>query len=462
MLWGLLIFSRLFFLARYPHFFDSPEYLRLASFNSLSQMLSTAHNPLHPIYLGLLRLARSPLQVSLIAALFGILGIGFFYVLVKELFSKNIARRAVVPLIFFPHLFLLQTNMLHESVEQALFLGSLLMLVLYLKRSRIGYLMMMFGFYYLALMTFFGIIIWAPLLMVLVYFVSAKSRFWVNLTLIGTGILSITATALFSYALLLSQGGFSTFVNDYLFANLSNHFSLWEIARTLRNSFFILFAGFSPAAPLAVLLSGIRFLKNRRFPELLVTALIGAIFYLTAGYWYGGLYGRYSALVAFPLALLLATVLTKKEYLFALGIIFAFWGITVYSYLQKPIPQIQAQLIRSLPNWRDQYLVISDYQRPQLEYEQVTTARTLVVSDNLDKNRELVRKLRRVLKKGHALYFTHQALTFPYYQFDGQSLHIISQNPQGKSKLEKFVGSHQVTALRNNQETPYLNLYRLK
>jgi len=462
MLWGFLILSRILFLARYPHFFDSPEYLRLANLGSLKQMFVAAHDPLHPVYLLLLRLVHTSSQISLISAIFGVLGILAFYLLVKNLFSKKVANRTLLPLALFPHLFLIQTNILHESVEQAFFLGSLLMLVYFLKSARPQYFASMLIFYYLALMNFMGILVWSPLFMILIFWLSPKEKFWINLSLVGFGLILAVGLAWLSYAALLSHERFSVFISDYLLANLSGRFSVWNILRAFRNSLLILFAGFSPITILVICLSGFRFWQKQQWLLIFTMLVIGGIFYLTAGYWYGGLYGRYSAFIGFPLALLFAKILTSKEYLFSVGVLFTFFGVTSYHYLQKPLPQIQSQMIQTLPNWQKQYLVISDYQRPQLEFEKVTTPQTLVVTDSQESNQALVKKVKEVLKSGQSVYFTAQALTFPYYQYDGQALHIISQNPQGQAKLANFISLYRPTPVISRLDNPQLNLYLLK
>jgi len=461
MFWGLLVASRIFLLARYPHFFDAPEYLRLANSNSLLEMFTVAHNPVHPIYLLLLRLAHSPLQVSLISAVFGILGIGAFYLLVKNIFSKTVANRALLPLIFFPHLFLIQTNILHESVEQAFLLGALLMLTLFLRHSRVLFFALMLGLYLLALMTFIGILIWTPLFLILVFYLSAKEQLWKNLFLVGLGLVLTIGLSLFFYSQILSKGQFQSFL-EYLFINPLGGFSVWEIGRTLRNCLLILFTGFSPAAFLALIVGGFYCLKNRRWFLLLTALVIGGIFYLTGKYWYGGLYGRYSAFIAFPLALIFAKTLSQKEYLLSLGILVVFFGSTVTQYLQKPLPQIQATIIRSLPNWQQQYLVISDYQRPQLEYEGINSQKTLIVTDNQTTNQKLEHKIKAILEAGQPVYLTAQAVHFPYYQYDGQALHIIGQNRQGQPKLATFLNSKNLKLAIINYQQPYLNLYRLE
>lgn len=74
----LFFFSRFFFLANYPHFFDSPEYLRLSLNQSFLQSLSLSHESVHPIFLFLIQLSQRVIpgnqawSLSLVSALAGL------------------------------------------------------------------------------------------------------------------------------------------------------------------------------------------------------------------------------------------------------------------------------------------------------------------------------------------------------------------------------------------------------
>jgi hypothetical protein len=47
----LFIASRFFFLANYPHFYDSPEYFRESQSLSFFDSLKSSHESIHPVWL---------------------------------------------------------------------------------------------------------------------------------------------------------------------------------------------------------------------------------------------------------------------------------------------------------------------------------------------------------------------------------------------------------------------------
>ena len=132
LIFGLFFISRFFFLANYPYFYDSPEYYRESLSNNFFISLSQSHESIHPLWLFLTQIFQKIVpqgnvwEISLIAAIFGLVGFVSFYFLIKRNFSEKIAIFSSIPLIFFPHLWLIQTNVLHESLDLGIFLLSLL------------------------------------------------------------------------------------------------------------------------------------------------------------------------------------------------------------------------------------------------------------------------------------------------------------------------------------------------
>jgi len=128
-------------------------------------------------------------------------------------------------------------------------------------------------------MTFLGILVWSPLFLVLAYWLSPKEKQRVNLLLALSGLIVIAGLALFSYALILPEPRFQTLVTHYLITDLSGRFSIWEVLRTLRNSFLILFFGYSPAALLSIALAGFYFLKQRYWSLIISALIVAGVFY---------------------------------------------------------------------------------------------------------------------------------------------------------------------------------------
>lgn len=156
--------SRFLFLAKFPHFYDSPEYLRLSQEKNLATALQKSHESIHPVYLFLIQTSQKFFHsISFISAFFGLLGLIYFYYLVKRLFGKKTAFLSLIPLIFFPHFWLIQTNIMHESVDHFLLIVSLLFFDIFLENKKLVNLVFSLLFFLVAVVNFVGNLIWLPI-----------------------------------------------------------------------------------------------------------------------------------------------------------------------------------------------------------------------------------------------------------------------------------------------------------
>jgi len=169
---GIFLITRFFFLANFPHFYDSPEYLKLAQEKNLTLALSKSHESIHTIYLfliqhsqrlyNLMNFKNFVTPISFVSAFFGTFSLVCFYLLVKRLFNKKIAFLSLIPLTFFPHLWLIQTNVMHESVDHFLLITSLLFFDIFLTNKKLINITVSLLFLILAFINFLGNLIWTP------------------------------------------------------------------------------------------------------------------------------------------------------------------------------------------------------------------------------------------------------------------------------------------------------------
>lgn len=473
LIFGLFLFSRFFFLANYPYFYDSPEYYRDSLSSSFISSLSVSHESVHPLYLFLTqtfqRIAIGLIGqpkiwvVSLVSAVFGIIAFLAWYFLIKRLFSKKIALFSLIPLIFFPHLWLIQTNVLHEAVEQGLFLLGLLFFDCYLKKNRTHWLILVLISWGLAIFNFIGIILWFLAAIGLVIFRSTKKEIWKNLfilfgiiallfglsTVLIYKILSLVMPAVGERVrtLLLGYGGGGVFRN----------WNLLNILRMLRNDFLILFHGYSIAAMLGGILGAVYLFKQRKYKTIIFVSLFVFSFIITGKFWYGGLFGRYSALVAYPLALLLGILPWRKIYWGLIVILIFSFLPTFIAYQRIPIPIIQANLLHQSGIKEDDLLILSDYQRPQLPYKNA-----LYISGNQEIQKDIEQKMENALKEGQHVFISQQAITFPYWQYDGQQVHIISKGDKKKAQLKNFLGDKKLKLVAEDKNYPLFSIYRIE
>ncbi|MBU3956671.1 glycosyltransferase family 39 protein [Patescibacteria group bacterium] len=467
LIFSLLLISRLFFLAHYPYFYDSPEYYRESLSSNFGQSIVASHEAVHPLYLFLtqifqkvsLSLTGQPQVwvISLISALFGILGILAWYFLVKRLFNDKIAIFSLIPLIFFPYLWLIQTNILHETVEQGLFLLGLLFLDLSLGKRKIYWVILVVISWALAIFNFPGILVWFPAAIGLILYRSKRLRkdlgiFFLSVFLsLGLALAGLYATLALAIpepvvrmrTLLLGEGG-------VLFS-----WTLLDILRVLRNDFLILFYGYSIAAILGGIIAFVWLIRQKKFKTLIFLSLFIASFAITGKFWYGGLYGRWSALVVYPLALLLALVPWRKIYWGLMVILVISFLPTFLAYQKPPIPEIQAELVNQSSITREDLLILSDYQRPQLPYDNAL----YIVGAN---QKMVEEEIEMALKENHRVFISQQAITFPYWQYDGQEIHIISRGNSEKAHLKKFLEDKELELISEDKNYPLLSIYQIE
>jgi 4-amino-4-deoxy-L-arabinose transferase-like glycosyltransferase len=151
-------------LSNFPHFYDGPEYISLSKENSLTLALSKSHEVAHPVYIFLIQVSQKLFHnISLVSALFGILGMISFYILTRRLFGKKIAFLSLAPITFFPHLYLIQTNIMHEAVDHFLLITSILFFDTFLVGRKFINIFISLVFLSLAFINFPGNLVWISL-----------------------------------------------------------------------------------------------------------------------------------------------------------------------------------------------------------------------------------------------------------------------------------------------------------
>ena len=111
-------------------FYDAPEYLKIVNENSFIKSLSLGHNPIHPVFNGLLWLGMHLFQSANFTALvFGILSALIFYRLLRSLFNRRKSILGLILYLLFPAVYIISTNLMVESVCLFLFVLTLFWLI---------------------------------------------------------------------------------------------------------------------------------------------------------------------------------------------------------------------------------------------------------------------------------------------------------------------------------------------
>jgi len=468
----LVIFflSRFCFLANYPHFYDSPEYFRESTNNSFFSSLARSHESIHPVFLFLTQAFQKMTpkanvwEISLISAIFGLVSFLAFYFFIKKNFGGKMALFSLLPLIFFPHLWLVQTNVLHESLDCGLFLSALFFFDFFLDKKKIAWFLMAAIFLSLSLFDFVGILLWMPVFLGWAIFKSKKLNWHQNLgwslgiiiasfliAITGLyGLLSLSQTidpTLRLKSLLLGYGGGGIF----------SGWNILNILRMLRNDGLILFYGYSLAAILGLMITGVYLVKQKKWPLIIFLLTFFLPFIIIGKFWYGGLFGRYSVLVAFPLALVLALLPWRKIWWVLMVVLFLSFLPTFWVYQKTPISQIEAGLIEKIGLKENDLLILSDYQRPQLVY-----SNAVYLGGDQEQQKIIEKKIEEKLKANGKVFLSQQAIDFPYWQYDGQQIHIISKGNKNKAQLKEFLKDKEKELVAEDKEYPLLAIYQIR
>lgn len=464
---GLFAVTRFVFLADYPHFYDSPEYLRESIAGDFFQSLAASHESIHPLWLFLTQTSQRLVpgsfvwETSLVSAVAGLLTLIIFYRLVKKLFSLRVALLSLAPLIFFPHLWLIHTNILHESLDAFLFMTSLYSFSVFLDKKTAAAFLLAVVFLALALGNFVGILLWAPVFAGLAIFQTGgkiKSALGQSglLVSLACGLTLIGLYLLLALVLPDPVARLRTLAIGYGGGGILAGWTPINLARMLRNDLVVLVHGYSVGVFVGVLFGFSYLIRHKKYPLMAFFLTFFVSFALTGRFWYGGLFGRYSALVAWPLALLLALLPSRRLYFASLTLIILAFVPVFRAYRQPPIPEIQKNLITGLNLQPGDLVVLSDYQRPQLPHPQA-----LYVSGDREVNRPLEAKITLALAENKQVFISAQARTFPYWQYDGQLVHIVSKGDPAKAVLSDFLKTKKLETVAANPDYPLLDLYRL-
>lgn len=464
------IISRLFFLSKYPYFYDSPEYLRESFSNNFFSSLQKSHESIHPIYLFLTQLFQKTIQgenaweLSLISGLFGIGSFILFYILIKKLFNKKTALYSLIPLIFFKHTWLIETNILHESIDHFFLIAGILSFIYFLDKNRFYLFIISIFFWVLGILNFPGIVIWfIPIFAFILLRKKVDKKDFLYLIL-GVFI-SLFIGLILSKTLLdisKTQGLFrlENLYRDYGINILFKDLNFLNILRSLRNVFLILVNGYSYASLISVIIFIIFIIKEKNTKMIVFSLFFLIPFFLTGKYWYGGLYGRYSSFIAYFLAIIFSFIYlkSKKIYFLLLLTLIVSFTPTFIKYQQTPIYLIQDNLIKKTDIKKEDIIILSDYQRPQLELK---NSYFLLPDQNRNKEIENLVSVKLLSKKGR-VFITKQAINYPYWQYDGQEIHIISKGNLGKAYLKNYLLDKEIVLVSFDEEYPFLDVYEIK
>lgn len=450
----LLFVSRFLFLSPIASFFDGPEYVRLIENPNLLYALTNGHEPIHPgyilpswIFYHMFKFMPnlSALYVAeIVSAVFSVLGLFVFYLIVKELFDKAIAIRALTIAGLLPVLWLAGINVLTDTTYIFFFLLSLFSIILYIRESQKKWLVLGILALAYSVFTHTQVILWTPVFFAFIF--SSKNKWPATRKVIlfmSSGIL----LGIFLLLLLLYFIG-NSFVQGFgaLFIHgqdvvLSGNVML-ELAQFARN-FSITILRNNSSFIIAAAVTGLIVLWKSRFKKhgkrnLAICVLWFLPMLLTSQYWHIGLFGRVSVMASFPIAILAAQIKSKVVFvLLVLSLIF----ISVPLVISNRNAHIQGKLEKLynlLPT--KSLLISSNLIRPQVTF----SGETYFINEPGQDIKFIEVRIDTALKHDRGVYIDSQALYNPYYSYDGNRLHILSLGSIGKSEIAPIFKKYKV------------------
>jgi len=435
--------SRLPFLRAYPVYYDSFEYARVAetiNFSNFTQTITSSHQPIHTFYFLTILIFKqiffflsAEKVLVLISLVFGYLTVVFFFLFVKEYLDDKKAFFASLLLLLFPYFFVANTNILYESELLFFQIAALYFFFTGLKKENIRRVLLAGIFWSISISIFTGSLIIFPVFAALYLKIKKKLSF-LSLALI---LIPALLTPLFLDILIFKSPAIIASKYQLHFSDLvSTGGGLFVFGyRILRNIVLESSTILSPAGIIVLAIIIVIYSLTTHY-SLLTTLLwfLPPLFLMQ--FWHAGLFGRLAIFLVFPASLLLTESLTKNwQKIFLLFTFLVFLVPLLIAQTKNPPIYRFYDLIKNVPNVA---ILTSDsnrflYQKYELPIFVFSPGNDLPEAEKF---------INENLKQGKTVLIDSAGLNYPYFQFDGDSYHLLSRHPQSiphcQSLLEKF------------------------
>jgi hypothetical protein len=383
-------------------FYDIPEYMQIVSGNTFWQVFALGHFPIHPVFLGILWLLIKIIPVNVIAMVFGALSVFILYKISKLIFKKGLIILPVIIFALFPAVWLINTNLMVESMTLAFYLAGI---YFFLSKKKVMFFLSLF----LMIGTHLQSIIWIPTIFLFPGIFDIKVKKSEILGFIRYTIFAVLVSILFYCCLYYFSGRIIGGTTE----QLSVYFSS-GILRMIRNSWLSFIRDFGSLTPFLLLFLLIKNAKSNisRISWLIFFALVGVVGFN----WQGDFMGRRIVFAGVLLALSIYKYLGKQSIfviLYLLPIVVA--NIILYSN-GSPF------VILKIP--KGQVLIETHYLKPFTKYDGTVL---WIGEDDFEKVDEY-------LASGKRVFLTKQAITAPYMLLVGNNYHITSLGKVGNSE----------------------------
>lgn len=405
-------------------FYDAPEYLNIVKNNSFLASLTLGHNPIHPVFNGLLWLGIHLFQSGNFTALiFGALSAWIVYYLLATLFDKRKSILGLVTYLLLPVVYIISTNLMVESVCLFLFV---LLLFLLIKNHLMLY-MIVLG---LLVGTHIEALVWLPAIFAFLLFINHTK----NLKRIFMFTLSGIILGMFFY--------WGQSFNKLFFARVGEHFgslTIESILRMSRNVYLSLARGLGTLTLFVLIYIGLFKVRSQRGK--LALALFSLSVFISGAVWTGDFMPR-RLIFAAPIIVFLLVKYLNKWLVVLTAYLVPIFLFNLPLYLNKenlPPVLFQKMVAQILPS--STYLE-THYVRPFIPQY---SGNTVWLGENT------------LPALGSTFYLGSPGVFAPYYLYTGSNLHITSLAGVGKSELQYLFKDYYVSV--NNAVSARKRIY---
>ena len=416
-------------------FYDQPEYLKIISTHSFWQVFSLGHFPIHPIFLAVLWLVTKFIPANWSALLFGTVSVFVFYKIAKIIFKKGLVWLSVLLFVFLPGVWLINTNLMTQSLQLTLYLLSIFFLLRKMKKSFFLAVFLMMG-------VDIGSIVWLPtvFLFPIIFDKEIKYDRKAPLRFIKIAAISVLFSFLFyGFIYFFIRKDFSG-STEQIFA-----YSSIGILRMVRNIWFSFIYSFGSLTPFILAFLLIKNVKSRH------TWIAWMIFFVVVSvlgaFWGADLMMRRIVFAGVLISLALYKYLGRKLVLMILYLIpiIVANGILYLRSNPDTLSVIIQRTVDPLP--KDQVLIQTRYLRPFTEYKG-----TVLWMGDSD-----LGKIDYYLNSGKRVFLTKQAVTAPYLLLVGNNYHITSVGKVGDSESRFLFKKYAVEPYGSDLELKLFN-----
>lgn len=411
-------------------FYDQVEYLRIVSTHSFWQVFPLGHFPIHPIFLAIFWITSRLIEPNATALLFGIISGILMYKISKVVFKDKKYWLACFIFLIFPGVWLINTNLMTESMLLAFYLVSI---YAFLKRKSL--------LFFLAVFAMLGVhidaIYWIPTIFLLPFIFKKEVNFkrseLLKFIKLGT-IATLVSIAFYAFIYIVIRKDFNG-SGEQLLA-----YGSFGFLRMLRNTWYSFINNFGSLTLFVIVFLLIKYLKSRS--QWIAWIIFGLTIFAGGSFWAGDLMMRRIVFAGVILSLALFKYLKGKTILvisYSIPIMIANAALYYQNTETTPLSLMQKN-IDQLP--KGQVLIQSNYYAPFTKYD----------GKILWMGRDDFSQLDDDLNNGYRVFLTGESVTAPYLLVVGNNYHITSFDRIGESDAKGFFKKYKVDLFGGNFE----------